>query len=592
MRAAIYCHGLMTTCDDAALDHSAAARGLLHLNRSGFHAAHIDADASGRCRWLDRRLCQHFRYLPGGRGQNYRLEVERAGSRPTRWREPTIRLSLNGSWKDSLERLPQCIAGSSTREAQVHRTHMPLLPAAAAIVSLVLVAYVATSLLLLRQNGRLLLRVDALEARVGPPQPRVPGLPRNTPAPAFSLASLDGAIVTLDQLMEAGKPVVLIFAEPGCGPCESLFPEVARWQQEHADRRSIVMLSRGSLKTNRDATARYGLANVLMQRDREVADAYRSTVTPSAVVIRDGAVGTPLAEGPDDVRSLIVRASLPPAVKVGEKVPSFQLTGVDGRVVDLSELRGRNTLLLFWDPANANCQWMLPDLKTRERLRLPDVPELVILASGPAKDSRALGLESRVLLDPHLAGRTLFGAEDTPSAVLIDEHGCVATAVGAGYVPSFELTGLVPFVPTEQVTVDAMLKFAGVRAEDVVYDLGCGDGRVVISAAKTYGARGVGVDINPERIAEARANAKKAGVEHLVKFEDRALLDCDLRGATVVTMYLLPKMNMQLRPKLLAELAPGARVVSHGFDMGDWKPDRETVVNGDALYLWTIPMRA
>jgi ribosomal protein L11 methylase PrmA len=126
----------------------------------------------------------------------------------------------------------------------------------------------------------------------------------------------------------------------------------------------------------------------------------------------------------------------------------------------------------------------------------------------------------------------------------------------------------------------------------VVYDLGCGDGRVVIAAAKQYGARGVGVDINPERLEEARANARKAGVDHLVQFEERAMLDSDLRGATVVTMYLLPKMNLQLRPKLLAELSPGARVVSHGFTMDDWKPDRETTVNNDTLYLWTIPVRA
>jgi SAM-dependent methyltransferase len=234
---------------------------------------------------------------------------------------------------------------------------------------------------------------------------------------------------------------------------------------------------------------------------------------------------------------------------------------------------------------------MLPDLQTRERVRLAGVPELVIVATGPANELRAMGLKSRVLLDPHLAGRTLFGAEGIPSAVLIDEHGRVASDVGDGYIPSFEMAGLVPFVPSEQVTVDAILKLAEVQATDVVYDLGCGDGRVVVTAAKTYGARGVGVDINPERLAEARANAKTAGVDHLVQFEQRELLDCDFRSATVVTMYLLPKMNMQLRPKLLADLAPGTRVVSHAFDMQDWKPERETEVNGDTLYLWTIPVR-
>jgi peroxiredoxin len=472
---------------------------------------------------------------------------------------------------------------------------MPLLPAAAAVISLVLAAYVAMTLVMLRQNGRLLLRVDALEARVPAAAPQPPGLPKNTPAPAFNLQSVDGDKVTLDQLTEAGKPVVLLFAEPGCGPCESLFPEVARWQREHADRRSIVMISSGRVKVNREAATRFGLVNVLVQKGREVAEAYRSTATPSAVMLRDGVVATPMAQGADDVRSLIVRASLPPAVKVGEKVPSLQLTGLDGTVTDLSEIRGRNTMLLFWDPAHPTCQNMVSDLKTRERVRLAvSAPELVIVASGPERDIRAMASTElspggpRVLLDPHLAARTLFGAEGTPSAVLIDEQGRVASAVGEGYIPSFEMAGLVPFVPSESGTVDAMLKLAGVAATDVVYDLGCGDGRVVIAAAKTYGARGVGVDIDPERIAEARANAKKAGVEHLVQFEERALLDCDLRGATVVTMYLLPKMNMELRPKLLAELLPGTRVVSHAFTMGDWKPDRETTVSDDTLYLWTI----
>jgi hypothetical protein len=252
-------------------------------------------------------------------------------------------------------------------------------------------------------------------------------------------------------------------------------------------------------------------------------------------------------------------------------------------------------MLLFWDPAHPTCQNMVSDLKTRERVRLAvSAPELVIVASGPERDIRAMASTElspggpRVLLDPHLAARAIFGAESAPSAVLIDEQGRVASAVGEGYIPSFEMAGLVPFVPSESGTVDAMLKLAGVAATDVVYDLGCGDGRVVIAAAKTYGARGVGVDIDPERIAEARASAKKAGVEHLVQFEERALLDCDLRGATVVTMYLLPKMNMELRPKLLAELLPGTRVVSHAFTMGDWKPDRETTVSDDTLYLWTI----
>ena len=147
----------------------------------------------------------------------------------------------------------------------------------------------------------------------------------------------------------------------------------------------------------------------------------------------------------------------------------------------------------------------------------------------------------------------------------------------------------VPYVKSSNAIVDAMLKLAGVKKTDVVYDLGCGDGRIVIAAAKDYGARGVGIDINPEVIQEARSNARKAGVESLVKFEENDLFASDIRNATVVTLYLLPNVNLRLRPKLLKDLKPGTRVVSHSFAMGDWKPDKEEVVEGGVVYLWTIP---
>ena len=151
-------------------------------------------------------------------------------------------------------------------------------------------------------------------------------------------------------------------------------------------------------------------------------------------------------------------------------------------------------------------------------------------------------------------------------------------------------------MPTTQVAVEAMLKLAGVTSEDVVYDLGCGDGRIVIAAAKLYGAHGVGIDIDPQRIREANENARKAGVEGLVRFEENDLFQANIREASVVTLFLLTSVNARLRPKLLRELRPGTRVVSNTFEMGDWKPDKEfTVDSGDEgyfskkLYLWTIP---
>jgi len=148
-----------------------------------------------------------------------------------------------------------------------------------------------------------------------------------------------------------------------------------------------------------------------------------------------------------------------------------------------------------------------------------------------------------------------------------------------------------PYVTTPEHVVNAILKLASVKTSDVVYDLGCGDGRIVIAAAERYGARGVGVDINPDRIHEARTNARKAGVETLAKFERNDLFDADIRSASVVFLYLLPEVNLRLRPKLLGELKPGSRVVSHSFDMGDWKPDKHEMVSGSHIYLWTIPSK-
>lgn len=147
------------------------------------------------------------------------------------------------------------------------------------------------------------------------------------------------------------------------------------------------------------------------------------------------------------------------------------------------------------------------------------------------------------------------------------------------------------YVPTPQPVVDAMLKLAKVKKGDVLYDLGSGDGRIPITAAKTYGIRAVGIDIDPQRIAEANANAKAAGVTHLVTFRRADLFQTDLREADVVTLYLLQSLNEKLRPKLLAELKPGSRIVSHSFDMGEWKPEKTQQVDGSNIYFWTVPRR-
>ncbi|MFN2386345.1 MAG: amino acid permease [Thermoanaerobaculia bacterium] len=149
----------------------------------------------------------------------------------------------------------------------------------------------------------------------------------------------------------------------------------------------------------------------------------------------------------------------------------------------------------------------------------------------------------------------------------------------------------VPYVPTREDVLAEMMKMAAVTKDDVVYDLGCGDGRIVITAVKDFGAKGVGVDIDPRRIQESEENARKAGVSDRVQFIQGDLFEANISKASVVTLYLLPSVNLRLRPKLLKELKPGTRVVSHNYDMGDWKPLKQSQIGDHMVYLWVIPER-
>lgn len=180
----------------------------------------------------------------------------------------------------------------------------------------------------------------------------------------------------------------------------------------------------------------------------------------------------------------------------------------------------------------------------------------------------------------HLAGLMLLGLLN-----LLPAGDAVAEWDDVGRKPRLD----VPYVPTDPEIVQAMLKLAGVKSGDKLYDLGCGDGRIVITAAKSYGARGVGIDLNPERIAEAKANAKEAGVEDKVSFVQQDLLKSDFSDADVVSLYLLPSVNLKLRPQLWKQLRPGTRIVSHDFDMGpDWPPEKTVELSGATIYRWTI----
>jgi hypothetical protein len=148
-----------------------------------------------------------------------------------------------------------------------------------------------------------------------------------------------------------------------------------------------------------------------------------------------------------------------------------------------------------------------------------------------------------------------------------------------------------PYIASEMEVVDAMLGLAGVRPDDYVIDLGSGDGRILIAAARSNGARGLGVDIDPARIRESNANARAAGVAGRVAFRRQDLFETPLAEADVLTLYLLPEVNLRLRPRILAEMRPGTRVVSHDFDMGDWRWDQRRRVGNAVVYLWTVPAR-
>ena len=171
----------------------------------------------------------------------------------------------------------------------------------------------------------------------------------------------------------------------------------------------------------------------------------------------------------------------------------------------------------------------------------------------------------------------------------------VQAQVTAPNVQNQEREPDVPYVPTPQEVVEQMLALAKVTKNDVLYDLGSGDGRIPITAAQKFGTRGVGVDINPQRIREAKENALKAGVTDRVQFRQQDLFKADISKATVVTLYLLPEINVELRAKLFKDLKPGTRIVSHDFDMGEWKPERVVQVQGPnrehTIYYWVIPKK-
>ena len=336
---------------------------------------------------------------------------------------------------------------------------------------------------LLRQNGRFLVRLEALEARlaagggIAPSQngaQSAAGLPVGVRAPTFSLSGLYGETITLESLLAPGKPVMLLFTDPNCGPCTALLPDVRRWQRDHAEKLTIALISRGTLESNRAKSSEQGLRGILLQKDWEVSEAYQAHGTPSAVVVQpDGTIGSPVAGGAEAIKTLLSyavaeRGQLPmqpqaaqgepcpncgkahpnghaaaqavlAGPKIGEPAPEIKLEDLEGKNVELKDFRGEETLVLFWNPGCGFCKQMLDDLKKWEANPPEGAPRLLVVSAGIVEANEAMELSSPVVLDQEFAVGRAFGVGGTPSAVLVDEEGKIASEVAVGAPAVLEL---------------------------------------------------------------------------------------------------------------------------------------------------------
>lgn len=313
----------------------------------------------------------------------------------------------------------------------------------------------------MRQNGRLLLRLDALEAAVAakpedaPKQPPTIGLPAGSPAPPFRLPDLDGVTRSYGSLRDPRKPLALIFIDVNCGPCGELMPDIALWQRDLADRLNVVVIGHGDTEALRAKTRPFGVSNVLVQDAWEVAESYHSLPTPSAVIIEPNGLTTEGGvAGTAAIRQLIAtRASAPhppsgngtpppPAgLEVGAAAPDVQLPALDGETVSLADFRGEPAMVLFWNPQCGFCNRMLPRLQAWEADPPEGAPRLFVISRGSVEDNLAQGLRAPVVLDQEVGTLRAFGAAGTPSAVLIDAGGKIASRVAVGADAVLALAG-------------------------------------------------------------------------------------------------------------------------------------------------------
>ena len=314
---------------------------------------------------------------------------------------------------------------------------------------------------LFRQNGRLLLRIEALESSRGS-APRLTtdshtGLKIGSSAPVFELPLARGGNGSLDGLRQEGKPVVLVFSDANCGPCKALMPDLTRWQRQYSSKLTIAVITRGAAK---DKIARqHDLNYVFIQKDREIAEQYHAFGTPTAILVgTDGLVSSTLASRALAIGELISAAAsgnLPIAQSarltpsqgfstplIGSPVPPLALPDLSGKPVRLDDFRGHQTMLLFWNPGCSYCNRMLPALKHWEETRARSVPRLVVISTGELEQNRAMGLRSPVLLDNTHSVSQSFGANGTPSALLVDGNGKIASQLVLGADAILALSGI------------------------------------------------------------------------------------------------------------------------------------------------------